>query len=63
MNPTQLTHHTEQVEAFRRDFEIAWWSILMPYIHDLRAGNVTVDELKLAHDVAWCAFKAGKGTP
>lgn len=60
MTPTQLQHHTEQMEAHRAEFQKLWQGELLPRIVSL-GGTRSIREMATTKDIAWHAFKAAKG--
>jgi hypothetical protein len=53
------SHHDEQMEAQRADFNKLWETVIIP---QLKKEKVTGKELFHCEVVAWIAFKAGQQT-
>lgn len=63
MTANQIIHHTEQLEAARRDFERLWDTILIQRFHTMKVFP-NANYIAAMRDIAWQAFRAGqKGKP
>ena len=51
-------HHIEQMEALRRDFQKLWHRELLKRMQLLK---VRIDDYSKHEDIAWQAFRKGKG--
>lgn len=55
----QLRHHTEQMEAARREFEKLWKETLLPAIN--ARGVFTMRGYNCIEQVCWLEFKLMRG--